>query len=133
MFFDSMSEMFTEKGVFSAMIIFQARQSLTINICFVPNPHNRKMSAKTVVVKSIFSERDKDITTILIVRWFWSIRCIRIIIHQSNFSSSYFFPFRLIKKPWTFFGDGESNKGLYHTTFSYKIISLSAFETLHQY
>lgn len=50
------------------MIIFLARQNVTINICFTPDPHNRKMSAKTVVVKNISSERDKEnITMDLIV------------------------------------------------------------------
>ena len=67
MLFQSMNTMFTEKGVFSAMIIFLARQSLTINICFTPDPHKRKTSAKIVVVKSISSERDKDITMDFII------------------------------------------------------------------
>ena len=49
------------------MIIFLARQSLTINICFTSDPHNKKTSAKIVVVKSISSERDKGITINLIV------------------------------------------------------------------
>lgn len=55
------------KGVFSAMIIFLARQSLTINICFTSDPHNKKTSAKTVVVKSISLEKDTGITINLIV------------------------------------------------------------------
>lgn len=120
MLFQFMNTVFTEKGVFSAMIIFLARQSLTINICFTSDPHNKKTSAKTVVVKSISLERDMGITINLIV--YSSLYNDSESPTLSQTFPSFFFPlpFHLIK-PWTL--SRGSSRALYQTNLSYKIVT----------